>query len=497
MGRESSHHMTKRDWTMKIHQYGLLISISLVLMACSDEKPITGGNPDLSSNDGISQEQGVSSSSWISSGMELSSEQSLSSGENGSSTTGLSSNINGSSVAFSSSAVSMSSVVGPLDPDWVEPVCTSTGGTISPEDPCILYFGRWDRTTYPATPTASWSGAYVRMRFQGTGVSVKIASDGSDYLYRIDGGAMTLLSQDGTPFTAQLATGLPSGAHEVEVFRRSEGSFGMFSFQGFEVEGGGVIPPNAPKQRKIECMGNSITAGFSADAPGNTRATNSTITAWCVQTAMKVGAEWSVVAHSGQGMYQNLYGSGQTEYGHIITMFDEYQWTHFPTWSAAPGLPWDYNGAGNRIQWGFSNRPDAVIFAIGTNDYITDGPDKIVFDAAYKAKYNQFLDMVRQKYPKQSTAIFLHGIILPDEWSPHGKWDRNNRLLESIVAERNAAGDERIFLINPRPNFSNEGMWLEDNAIDYNGDRTHPSILGHQKLSDKVSAIVKAKMGWN
>ena len=403
----------------------------------------------------------------------------------------------------------------PPKADWVAPTCVATGSEIPANDPCVQYFGRWDLTTAPQAPTAAWSATYVKMKFTGTGVSIKLNTSSSIAFYSsIDGGTWTRVDATCDPDANiescrnrvfQLATGLAAGTHEMAFYRASEGGYGMHDVLGYVVENGTIAVPNAPSARTIECMGNSITAGLGADGVGSSYEHDNTLTAWCVQTALKLGADWTVVAHSGQGMYKNLdqFGgyAGQTEYGHVITMYDEYQWTHYPAWSIVPPHDWSYNAASAREQWHFRDVPDVAIFAIGTNDFINISQNSTVglmtdaaakqqavneYLAAFKAKYDDFLSFVRSKYPKSRTTIFVHGTILNDDAMQ--SYTLGNNTLRQLVAERTAAGDDRIFFIDP-------AGWLTQ-ASDFSGDWTHPTAAGHQVIANRVSAIVKEKMGW-
>ena len=467
------------------------LALSVVLAACGDSG---SSGPDVPNPGGDSSADLSAGSSDAGSGGGTS-QPGGNPGEPGTSSAVGTSSAAGGGVSYEQGDV-------PPKADWVAPTCVATGSEIPANDPCVLYFGRWDRATVPESPTASWSGAHIRLKFNGTGISIKMTTNSEQgYLKQIDGGELVKLNVDeSASATVPLFSGLAAGEHELTFYRRSEGSFGMFSVQGFVVEGGTIVVPNAPSSRMIECMGNSITAGFAADAPTNSLETNNTITAWCVQTAMKLGAEWSVVAHSGQGMYINLNGTGTQEPNsdHIATMYDEYQWMHFPTWSGVAPHNWQYNSSGNRVPWDWSVIPDVAIYAIGTNDYINPDPSDLAqFNALFKAKYKDFIkNVVRPHYPRERTTIFLHGIVLPDEWTPHHKWDTANRNVEELVAELNSEGDDRVFAINPRPTYSNTDSWLADGNVDFNGDRTHPSAGGHQILATKVSAIVREKMGW-
>ena len=486
-----------------------------VLAACGDDSSSTGPVPGASSASG-----------YVDPGFSSAGGDPYDPGDpgTGGSSQGGGNSVEGGSVPAGTSSASGGGPQGvsyeqadiPPKTDWVAPTCVATGSEIPANDPCVQYFGRWDLTTAPEAPTAAWSATYLKMKFTGTGVSIKLNTSSSIAFYSsIDGGTWTRVDATCEPETNiescrnrnfRLATGLASGTHELAFYRASEGGYGMHDVLGYVVENGTIAVPNAPSARKIECMGNSITAGLGADGVGSEYAHDNTLTAWCVQTALKLGADWSVVAHSGQGMYKNLdqFGgyAGQTEYGHIITMYDEYRWTHFPAWSIVPPHDWSYNAASAREQWHFQDIPDVAIFAIGTNDFINISQNSSVgmmtdaaarqqaaneYLAAFKAKYDDFLNFVRSKYPKNRTTVFVHGTILNDDQVMHS-YSLGNNTLRQLVAERAAAGDDRIFFIDP-------AGWLTQ-ASDFSGDWTHPTAAGHQIIANNVSAIVREKMGW-
>ena len=86
--------------------------------------------------------------------------------------------------------------------------------TIAANDKNLRYFGRWDRSD-PAVPRSHWGGAYLRTRFTGTSVGLKMQDD-----------QRLAVSIDGEPFrpvdgkagvTALTAAPLSPGLHSLLV----------------------------------------------------------------------------------------------------------------------------------------------------------------------------------------------------------------------------------------------------------------------------------------
>ena len=75
---------------------------------------------------------------------------------------------------------------------------------------------------------------------------------------------------DNEPHDFELASGLPPGPHEVEIYKRSETQTGITQFLGFNFHGGKSLPSPPRQARKIEVMGDSFATGFGVeniDAP--------------------------------------------------------------------------------------------------------------------------------------------------------------------------------------------------------------------------------------
>ena len=93
-----------------------------------------------------------------------------------------------------------------------------------------LFVGRFD-TTDPAGPKAAWPGTRIIARFDGTKVSVKLKEHAETWMegapsyweVRIDKGPWTAIAMiaDAQPHDFELASNLPPGPHQVELYKRS------------------------------------------------------------------------------------------------------------------------------------------------------------------------------------------------------------------------------------------------------------------------------------
>ena len=70
---------------------------------------------------------------------------------------------------------------------------------------------------------------------------------------RIDGGdwkPITMIADD-QPHDFELATGMPKGPYQVELYKRSETQNGVTQFRGFDFQGGQLLAP-PPRKTRID-----------------------------------------------------------------------------------------------------------------------------------------------------------------------------------------------------------------------------------------------------
>jgi lysophospholipase L1-like esterase len=369
-------------------------------------------------------------------------------------------------------------------PDEGAPVATDASSPSEP--PGIQYFGRWDLSD-PTHATASWGAVYLKARFEGTSVGIVLDDAnafavGNDYEWSVDGSALAILSP-GASGTYPLASGLADGVHTLEMYRRTEGSYGETVVGGLVLDPGKSVltPPPRPPHR-IEFVGDSISAGFGDESQGGSdRHTQNGYMAFGPQLARLLDAEWSVIAHSGRGLYRNLGEQPPLVQPH---MPDEFKLAQFLTSNTLPS-----SGASGAF-WSFDSwKADAVVIALGTNDFAQPGP--FPAEADFIAATSRFLGFLRGVYP--ATTVFLVGTFVPENGLFGTEWQTANAILCDAVAAANAAGDPRVHCIDPCG--QSAAGWLPD-ASDYIGDWTHPTVAGHTIIASHLHDAIAPIMGW-
>lgn len=353
------------------------------------------------------------------------------------------------------------------------------GSTVSDEPPGIQYFGRWDLSD-PDRAVASWGAVYFKARFEGTSVTLRLKDGGNEFEYRIDGGDLTRLSTT-VETEYELASGLEDGEHILEVYRRTGGSFGRTEVLGLVLDPGKEIlapPPRAG--RLIEVLGDSISVGYGNEGTSTTtRETENGYMAYGPQLARRLDADWSIVAHSGQGLFRNL-GQEKAAIESNLQMPDEFLLTFFPS-------------GGDNPAWDFSLfQPDVFIVALGTNDFawpqwdVDPGPEWEPTEQEFVGAYTEFLSFVRSVYPE--AEVFAVGTFMATASNQFG---RCNAYVCQAIEEMH---DPRMHCVDPG-HTSPSGAWLP-NGTDYIGDWTHPTVEGHTKIAEKLEAVIRPIVGW-
>lgn len=241
---------------------------------------------------------------------------------------------------------------------------TQTGsGTIAASNPNIVFGGRWNFSD-PANPWHTFGGAYVRTRFSGTSITLRV--DGkvaTSWRAIVDGNELSPIKFSfAVGAKSYQISGLTDTVHTVQFTRDGEVDTDRVTFKGFTLDAGrGLLKPE-PSLRKIETYGDSITSGGNAGEPtvANPNPDNeghysgSIYNSWVARSARDVGADWSNVSKGGTaivGGWSNLPGG--------LSWWDSMD---YRVWGGTNADP-------NRIVWDFANNQvDAVVIAFGQND---------------------------------------------------------------------------------------------------------------------------------
>ena len=346
---------------------------------------------------------------------------------------------------------------------------------VSPAAPELHLEGRFESGS--SNPGFELPGSAVWLRFQGTSVKATLGEHSLEsddygnvahnwYDVVVDGQPASAVQANEGVNTYVLAQGLAKGEHTLVLRRRTEAYVGEADFEGFELDPGAKALPVAVPSRRIEFVGDSITAGFGVDGPNRdclfSAGTENYSHSYAALTAQSLGAEQIAVAASGAGVYRNWKGALDNTMGDLYLRA-------LPTHSDS--------------RWNFSRwKPDAVVLNLGTADFTGGDPGSAAFIGAYQA----LIAKVRQNYPSALVVVTL-GPMLSDLWPPGvNALTQARSYLQILVADLNAAGDARVKMLE----FENQ-----DNAASF-GCKVHPSAATQQQMADRLTAFLRTQLGW-
>lgn len=329
---------------------------------------------------------------------------------------------------------------------------------VRPSDGNLEYCGRIDFSDMNA-PVLVWAGSYVKLRFTGSSISVRLRnlhdlwSNRMGYI--LDGKEGQILLFDGEkdsagiyrgneavwqdePADYLIAEGLdPETVHELMLVKRQD-SCHYVAFLGFEITDGNVaVCDKGEKDRlKIEVYGDSVSNGEvseiegyegKADPEGHNARYNNVIHSYAWKLADRLDAQLHDVSQGGIAL---LDGTG---YFHPTGLIGVEQ-----TWDK---LRYNPNKAMSATtDWDFEKfTPDIVIVAIGQNDsaqgdYMADDYDGEKAEK-WRSNYLKLIKNIRDKY-KDSHIIMITTVLIHDKG-----WDDS---ITAVYDRLKAEGDERV-----------------------------------------------------
>ncbi len=320
-----------------------------------------------------------------------------------------------------------------------------------------LAFAGRVRELGPRSGRYAWSGAGFIAHFVGTGFDAELEDAAQFHTLVVDGTVSTLETSPGRAWYS-LASGLPNGEHVVELYRQTEAFVGVTTLHGVAVRDGELAAPPSSTTRRLEFVGDSITAGYGNEG-ANTGCSFSPETenhylTYGAVAARALGARASTLAWSGRGVVKN-YDGGDGEF--MPALYDR-------------TLPQEGD-----TPWSFVEPVDAVVINLGTNDFST-APDPTVEDFA--AAYEAFLRHIREKNPN----AFILGTVGPMLQAADLALAR--QAIERAVERRHKAGDTRV------------GSYLLRTRNEAPGCDWHPSVKTHQAMADELVGQLKQHLGW-
>lgn len=344
---------------------------------------------------------------------------------------------------------------------------------VTPGVPGYLYVGRFDGSD-PKGARMAWPGTSVIATFDGTGASVTLSqSNGfsggpSWFNVVVDGMLMSPFSITGTSQTYPLASGLPAGTHTVEIQKRTEANLGTVRFEGMKFDGGaGLLPPPAHKPRRIEFLTDSTIDGYGVEGDRNVTCTSgappqfhNARKSMSFLSAQALGAEMMLTGYSGKGVQTNNVPGDTDTFPKI-----------FPR--ALPEL--------GGSMWPFAEQvPDAVVVSLGGADL--DGLGAA--PAGFQSAYDGLVGAVRAHYPNAYIWMLVWSEIKDEPVTMRAAL---LGALQSILASRKAAGDDRLFVYV----FPEADVNADETGCQYHANASH-----HAAMSTLLVTELKSKLGW-
>lgn len=309
-----------------------------------------------------------------------------------------------------------------------------------------------------------WSGSTIRAGFVGTEISVKIELleleeqyGTADYLeVMIDGERVKTMPVTKDLVVCTLAEDLEYGYHYVELIKRTGVVRTLIGFYEFDYGDGMAAYAPAQKERTIEFIGDSITAGWGNMSSWYTQkfilSEQDATRSYGYLVAKSLNAEAILTAISGSGIVLN---SGGSRPGN------------------AP-LYWKSNANKyNPTQYDFSSakQPDAVVINLGTNDYLAGVDEEEFF-----TEYLKFVEDVRRQYPNAYILCTIGTMTVQPYWA-----------IQEVVAELNYAGDNKVSAYEIKVKMDKNEMI---------GAVGHPSAKCHEEMAKEITAVLKERLGW-
>ena len=319
----------------------------------------------------------------------------------------------------------------------------------------------------PETSELTWPSTGVAFTFTGTTASINTntLSGTSSVDLTIDGNEPIVISNvNGTSISTPA---LSAGTHSVELRKRSETNFGTFRIT--DVTTDGVLIPSEAPERKIEIIGDSISVGYGLDGVNpctNTAAVEDNPNTYGALAANAVGADYSVVAWSGKGLYRNYAST---------------------TPDTSPTMPVLYTRyGGNDVDGSFtfpqSSAPDAVVINLGTNDFSYLGVRDPANPADMTAALVDLMETVNEHYP--AAKIFLVSSPLLSDTYPTAEDAQKSTQLKVYQD----AADQLSNVTTRIVDWPAQGA---DSGCDY-----HPNAATHVIGAGLLEDALRAEMGW-
>ena len=324
-------------------------------------------------------------------------------------------------------------------------------------DSHIKYIGRVDfKNRYKPK---FWSpGVYVQAKFKGRYLKIYLKDEelyGNNHNYleiAVDYNKPYRIKLSGKLNKIIVAGNLSNGVHTVTICKDTESGIGYIQFLGLKCAE--LLPVHEPK-RKIEFIGDSITAGTGSDQSlikcdqGLWYDQHNAYMSYGPTTARLLNAQWYLTAVAGIGMIHSCCNMNIT----MPQVFDK------------------VNLRNDTLNWNFKKyTPDVLTICLGQND---GKADSVAFCSAYVA----FIGRLRTHYP-EADIVCLNSPMANAELTAELK-----RYILGIERYMRDSGDKKI-----------SHYFFSRSYND--GCGGHPSVEQHQLIAAQLAGYIKGLKGW-
>lgn len=325
-------------------------------------------------------------------------------------------------------------------------------------DSRIRYVDRWD-DMFPQHPRLWSPGSYLETCFVGTRCALVVHDQElygqHNYLeIVVDGRDPYRIQTKGSTDTLWIRARHPAKVHRLLVCKDTETKVGFVDIEGLLAQD--LVSPGPAPQRKIECIGNSITCGMSSDlsrvacGAGVWYDQHNAYLSYGPTMARRFHAEWHLSAVSGIGLIHSCCRMN-------ILMPSVYNKVDMPD---------------DSLSYSFKAYiPDVVTVCLGQNDGIQDS-------TAFCSAYVQFLQTLRGLYPKARLVCVSSPMANPTLSAVL------RRFLTGVKTYMNAHGDAHVYAFF-YPHWYHSGC----------GD--HPDVAEQQAMAGELGAFIGRIMHWH
>jgi len=246
---------------------------------------------------------------------------------------------------------------------------------------------------------------------------------------------------------------LSDSIHTVVICKTTESNIGYLQFNGVSCLE--LLTPPALPERKIECVGNSITCGTGSDmeeipcGKGEWQDQHNAYMSYGALTSRALQAQYHLTSASGIGLIHSCCDMKVI----MPQIYDK------------------INLRDNAIQWDFSiYQPDVVTICLGQNDGIVDQKN-------FCDNYLKFILSLRKVYPEARMVLLT---------SPMGDEKLTAFLKSSLTIVADQAkknGDNKVSTFFFSRSFNS-------------GCDMHPSLAEHKLIANELTSYLKKLMIW-